>query len=114
MKQVQRPAMSVALSGLMLAVFSLSNLIKVAVTLDARIQSVMSDDPGFAQSFLITILYVFVSTPLFVLLAAQRLQSGSPAADVSGEEGQIDERQDIVDPGEMFGDAEGPTQGKYQ
>ncbi len=60
--------------AVLLVVFSLSNLIKLGFTLEAHIQTMMSDDPGFAQFFLITILYVFVSTPLFVLLAAQRLQ----------------------------------------
>ncbi len=51
-----------------------------------------------------------VAAALDVVLAAQRVEPAAVAADVPGQEGQGDERQDVVDRVVVLGDAEGPAE----
>ena len=51
-----------------------------------------------------------VPAALDVVLAAQRAEPTAGPSDVTGEEGQVDERHDVVDAVVMLGDAERPAQ----
>ena len=51
-----------------------------------------------------------VAAALHVVLAAQRVEAGAVAADVAGQQRQVDERQHVVDPVVVLGDAERPAQ----
>ncbi|MEM8902579.1 MAG: hypothetical protein AAGF02_02660 [Actinomycetota bacterium] len=50
-----------------------------------------------------------VAAALDVVLAPQRYQPRTPTADVTGEEREVDEREDVVDAVVVLGDAEGPA-----
>ena len=50
-----------------------------------------------------------VAAALDVVLATERVQATAVLADVSGEDRQVDERDDVVDRVVMLGDAEGPA-----
>ena len=50
-----------------------------------------------------------VASTLHVVLPAQRRQARTPAANVAGEQRQVDERQHVVDAVVMLCDPEGPT-----
>ena len=51
-----------------------------------------------------------VAAALHVVLAAQRLQAGAVAADVPGEQREVDQREDVVDRVVVLGDPERPAQ----
>ena len=51
-----------------------------------------------------------VAAALHVVLAAQRVQARAVAADVAGQQREVDQRQDVVDRGHVLGDAERPAE----
>ena len=51
-----------------------------------------------------------VAAALHVVLAAQRREAGAVAADVPGQEREVDQREDVVDGVVMLGDAERPAE----
>ncbi len=50
-----------------------------------------------------------IAAALDVVLAAQRIETAAVAAHVAGEEGEVDEGDNVVDGVVMLGDAEGPA-----
>ena len=50
-----------------------------------------------------------VAAALHVVLAAQRIAAAAPAADVAGEQREVDQREHVVDGVVMLGDAERPA-----
>ena len=51
-----------------------------------------------------------VAAALHVVLAAQRVEAGAVAADVAGEQREVDEREHVVDGVVVLGDAERPAE----
>lgn len=60
--------------SVLLWLLSLSNVVKTVASLHFGIDDILSDSPWNKQYFLCTLFYVAISSPLFVLLIAQRLQ----------------------------------------
>ena len=50
-----------------------------------------------------------VAAALDVVLAAQRVDAAAVAPDVPGQQGEVDQREDVVDRVVVLGDAEGPA-----
>ncbi len=50
-----------------------------------------------------------VAAALHVVLAAQRVEARAPAADVAAEQGEVDQREHVVDADVVLGDAERPA-----
>ena len=51
-----------------------------------------------------------VAAALYVVLSTQGHEAGAVASDVAGQQGQVDQREDVVDRVVMLGDAQRPAE----